>query len=135
MSYVSGVMTCRSTVNGDSLGEKLSQLPVEDLELVQENNTDNLHENMKGLLKAISTSCKAMGHTDEAAKYAQHCCFVMLDYYGLNSLFLTTTPNGECSFRVRLYAKPHDWVSALFTNYSISELFVSHEIFSLHQQM
>jgi hypothetical protein len=122
-------MTCRSTVNGVSLGEKLSKLTVQDLEKVQENNTDNLHENTKGIFKAISTSCKAMGHTDELAKYARHCCFAMLDYYGLNSLFLTTTPDDECSFRVRLYAKPCDWVSALFTIYSISELFVSHKSF------
>ncbi len=80
-------------------------------------------------------SCKAMGHTDEAAKYAWRCCFAMLDYYGLNSLFLTTTPDDECSFRVRLYAKPRGWVSALFTIYSISELFVSCKILSLHWQM
>jgi hypothetical protein len=65
MSYVSGVMICRSTVNGVSLGEKQSKLTVEDLELVQENYTDNLHENRKGLLKAILTSCKATGHTDK----------------------------------------------------------------------
>jgi hypothetical protein len=78
-------MTCRSTVNGVSLGKKLSKLTVEDLELVQENNTDDLHENTKGLLKAISTSCKAMGHTDKAAEYAWRCFFAMLDYYGLNS--------------------------------------------------
>ncbi len=93
MSYMSGVMTCRSTVNGVSLGEKLSKLTIEDLQLVTKDNTDNLHENMKGLLKAISTSCKSMGHTDEAVKYARHCCFAMLDHYGLNSLFLTTTPD------------------------------------------
>jgi hypothetical protein len=65
-----------------------------------------------------------MGHTGKAAKNAQRCCFAMLDYYGLNSLFSTTTPDDECSFRVRLYAKPCHWVSALFTIYSISELFV-----------
>ncbi len=70
LSYISGVMTCRSTVNGVSLGEKLSKLTVQDPEKVQENNTDNLHKNTKVLFKAISTSCKAMGHTDEVAKYA-----------------------------------------------------------------
>jgi hypothetical protein len=53
LSYISGVMTCRSTVNGVSLVEKLSKLTVQDLEKVQENNTDNLHDNTKGLLKAI----------------------------------------------------------------------------------
>jgi hypothetical protein len=57
-------------VNGVSLDEKLSKLTVQDLEKVQKNNTDNLHDNTKGLLKAISMSCKAMGCTDEAAKYA-----------------------------------------------------------------
>ncbi len=83
-------------------------------------------------LRSISMSCKAMGQTDEAAEYAQHCCFAMLDYYSLNSLFLTTSPDDECSFRVRLYVKPRDWVSELFTIYSISELYVSHKILSLH---
>jgi hypothetical protein len=70
-------------VNGVSLVEKLSKLSVQDLEKIQENNTDNLHDNTKGLLRAISTSCKAMGRTDEAATYACCCCFAMLDYYGL----------------------------------------------------
>jgi hypothetical protein len=42
------------------LGKKLSKLTVQDLEKVEKNNTDYLHENTKGLLKAISTSCKAM---------------------------------------------------------------------------
>ncbi len=72
-----------------------------------------------------------MGHTDEAAEYARLCCFAILDYYGQNSLFLPTTPDDECSFRDRLYAKLHDWVSKLTTIYSISELFVSHKILSL----
>jgi hypothetical protein len=87
MSYMSGVMTCRSTVNGVSLGNRLSRLTIEDLQLVTNKNTDHLNKNTKGLLKAISTSCKAMGHTDKTAKYARHCCFAMLNHYGLNSLF------------------------------------------------
>jgi len=38
--------------------------------------------------------------------------FAMLDRYGLNSLFLSTTPDDECSFRVRLYSKAQNWVSS-----------------------
>jgi hypothetical protein len=72
-------------VNGVSLGEKLSKLTVHYLEEVEGANKDHLNKNTQGLLKAIKTSCKAMGHTDEAAKYARHCCFAMLDYYRLNS--------------------------------------------------
>ena len=63
-----------------------------------------------------------MGHTEQAAKYARRCCFAMLDYFGLNSLFLSTTPDDECSFRVRLYCKPQYWVRP--TIYSKMEFFV-----------
>ncbi len=66
-------------------------------------------------MSAISTSCRAMGHTEEAAKYARRCCFAFLDNFGLNSVFLTTTPDDECSFRVRLYSKPEIWVSQFVT--------------------
>jgi hypothetical protein len=38
--------------------------------------------------------------------------FAMLDRFGLNSLYLTTSPDDECSFRVRLYSKPQNWVSS-----------------------
>jgi hypothetical protein len=93
-------MTCRSSVDGVPPGEKLSTLSVENLEKLDDNNADRLDAATKGKLKAISTSCRAMGHTKEAAKYARRCCFAMLDYYGLNSLFLSTTPDDECSFRV-----------------------------------
>ena len=52
-----------------------------------------------------------MGHLEEAAQDARQRIFAMLDNYGLNSLFLSTTPDDECSFRVRLYSKPQVWVS------------------------
>ena len=95
ISYKSGVMTCRSSVHGVPLGERLSMLPMVNLKKL---NADRLDATTKGLLKAISMSCRAMGHTKEAAKCAKQCCFVMLDYYGLNSLFLSATPDDECSF-------------------------------------
>ena len=114
MSYKTGVMLCRSTINGVPLGEKLSTLSMSDLEKINDNKTNHLNANTKSLMSAISTSCRAMGHTEEAAKYARRCCFALLDCYGLNSLFLSTTPDDECSFRVRLYCKPKNWVSHLF---------------------
>jgi hypothetical protein len=80
MSYKSGVMTCRSSVDSVLLGEKLSMLSMSDLEKVNDNNTDRLDATTKGLLNTIRTSCRAMGHTEEAAKYARRCCFAMLDY-------------------------------------------------------
>jgi hypothetical protein len=111
MSYKIGVMTCRSSVDDVPLREKLSTLSMENLEKFDDNNADRLDAATKGLMRAISTSCRVMGHTKEAAKYARQCCFAMLDYYELNSLFLSTTPDDECSFRVQLYSKPQNLVS------------------------
>ncbi len=112
-SYKSGVMICRSNVDGTPLGENCPLCQWLSLKKINDNKTDHLNSNTRGLLKAISTSCRAMGHTEEAAKYARQCCFTMLDHYVLNSLFLSTTPDDECCFRVRLYCKPQNWVSSL----------------------
>jgi hypothetical protein len=113
MSFKSGVMTCRSNVGGVTMGEKISMLSSENFEKIDmENNTNNLDETTKGFLKGVATTCRSMGHTEEAAKYARRCMFAMLDRFGLNSLFVTTSPDDECSFRVRLYSKPQNWVSS-----------------------
>ncbi len=74
-SYKTGVMPCRSSINGISLGEKLSTLSTEQFEQIKDNNTDNLDATTKCYLKAISTSRKAMGHTEQAAKDARQRCF------------------------------------------------------------
>ena len=71
MSYKTGVMTCRSSIDGIPLGEKLSSLSTKDFEQIKENNNDNLNATTKSFLKAISTTCRAMGHTEQAAKYAR----------------------------------------------------------------
>ncbi|MBE0527141.1 MAG: hypothetical protein IH631_09380 [Candidatus Thorarchaeota archaeon] len=108
LSYKSGVMVCRSNVNGVSLGESLSTLTIADF---QESANGRVTKTMETLTRAISTSCRALGHTTEAAKFSRRCNFAMIDFFGLNSLFCTTTPCDECSFRVRLFANPQEWVS------------------------
>jgi hypothetical protein len=100
-------MTCRSTIAGVPLGEKLST-SIEDFEQINNNNNNNLNATTKRFFRAISTTCKAMGHTEQAVKDARWQCFAMLDFFRLNSLFMSTTPSDECSFRVRLYCKPHN---------------------------
>ncbi len=55
MSYKSGVIICRSTVDGMPLGEKLSTLSMTKIEKINDNKTDHLISNTRGLLKAIST--------------------------------------------------------------------------------
>ena len=50
-----------------------------------------------------------------------------MDHFGMNSLFLTITPDDECSFRVRLYAEPDKEVKA--------EKFCSKDIFPPHTHL
>ncbi len=71
MSYMSGVMTCRSSVDGVPLGEKLSILSTGDLEKDDEHNFDTLDSNTKAFMKAVKTSCQSVDHLEEHAKYAR----------------------------------------------------------------
>jgi len=87
--------------------KKISMLSTENFEKIDMvNNTNNLDETTKSFLKGVATTCRSMGHTEEAAKFARQCMLAMLDYFGLSSLFLSTTPDDECSFRVCLHSKP-----------------------------
>jgi hypothetical protein len=122
MSYKTGVMTCRSSIDGIQLGEKFSTLSTEDFKQINDHkNNDQLNATTKSFLRTISTTCKAMGHTEQAAKDARRRCFAMLDFFGLNSLFMSTTPDDECNLRVKLYSRPHYWVSS-YGNFFLSEL-------------
>ena len=104
LSYKSGVMTCRGNIAGQSIGEKISQLTIDDFKSAIDENNHRSDPLLKQLFKSISTSCRVMGHTPEAAQTARRNCFAMQDYFGLNSVFITITPDDECSFRVRLFA-------------------------------
>jgi len=103
-SYINGVMTCRTNINGITLGDRISNLSMKDLEQIKDDKTDHLNTS--------SSASSAMGHTPEAAKYARRDAFAVLDHFSLNSLFLTTTPDDECNMRVQIYSKPQNWVSS-----------------------
>ena len=68
---------------------------------------------MDSLLNAITTPCWALGHTPKVAQFAQTCYFALIDHFGLNSLFLSITPEDLCSFCVRLYANAAKLVSSI----------------------
>ena len=106
LTYRSGVMICRSSINGVTLGDTLAKFTRDDF-----TNANSTSPAMEPLLKAITTSCRALGHTPEAAQHARKCYFSLIDHFGLNSLFLSITPDDLCSFRVRLYVKAEDFVS------------------------
>ena len=126
LSYKSGIMTSRSKGYGNSkssLAEQVSQITVEELQRAADESNPQLSDMVKKLLKSISTSCRALGHTPEAAAFARRCCFSMQDYFGLNSVFLTVTPDDELNFRIQLIVRPGHKVS-----YKVLPKNISHDV-------
>jgi hypothetical protein len=113
-SFNKGLITMRSNIDGITLGEKLSKMSMRDLEQIKDGKTDHLNPKTKRFLNAIHILCAAQGHTAEAAKHARQQAYAILDYFSLNSLFVTTTPDDECNMRVQIYSKPQNWVSSHF---------------------
>jgi len=103
LSYSSGSVKCRAHIDGVSVAEKISQLTVKDLEDVVSGANTNSVANQ--LLSSVSASCKAMGHTSEAAAHWRRIFFALGDRNGLNPFMLTVTPNDLASFTVRVIAR------------------------------
>jgi len=99
MSFNSGVITPRGIVDGVPLGKHLATMTTKDFD--PKSPTNQIDDLMAGM----STACRTLSYTPEAAKVARRCCFSMLDYYGMSSLILTFFPCDECSRRVCLYTK------------------------------
>ena len=102
LSYTSGKLKCRSNIDGIPLAEKISGLTVKDLEDVVSGADTN--STATQLLSSVSASCKAMGHTSEAAAHWRRVYFALGDRQGLNAVMLTVTPNDLASFSVRVIA-------------------------------
>lgn len=112
LSFKSGVITCRSNESGITLGEKFANVSVKQLQTILEKGESQADSETRKLIKGISTSCRVLGHTPEAAQHARRNGFAYQDYFGINSVFCTITPCDECSFRVRLFADPGKKVRA-----------------------
>ena len=137
-SYKTGLIKCKSDYQGKALAEKISQLSVEDIKLAsselshaQEHNEPLISETPgTSFLQRITTSCKVLGHTTEAAKDARRKVYALTERFGSHSLFFTVTPDDECTFRVRMYANMGMEVCVPSVDCSESECFAD---FTLRQ--
>ena len=111
-SFTTGLIKCRSNYQGTCVGEKLSKLSIEDMKLASTRLTSLQGSNQpisatseaESFLTSVTSSCKSIGHTAEAAKEARKKCYALGDRFGPHSIFFTVTPDDECSFNVRMYA-------------------------------
>ena len=86
------------------LAEEISTMKEEDLEAALKEEEGRETGVAGRFLKAVSASCRALGHTAEAAKCARRKNFALQEYHGRHSFMLTASPCAENSFRIRLYA-------------------------------
>lgn len=120
VSFDTGIMTCRNKHGSRNFTAKINSLKSSDFEENKDRPDPRSNQDVNSVVESITTSCKSLGHTAEAAGAARQRQFAMMDYFGLNSLFLTITPDDECNFRVRLYADPDKAVSAPLLNNTIA---------------
>lgn len=106
ITYTTGVMKLRNRINGVPTGEIIGKIGLQKFTEALDNPENDPNSLVTLLTKTVTTTCQAVGHTEDAAKYARQCHFSLLDHFGMNSLFLSISPDDECSFRVRLYSNP-----------------------------
>jgi hypothetical protein len=110
-SYKTGLIRLRSKIGGRETADIIGNTSSHDFLRSIEQRNEHPGDPMFALTNAVSTTCEVLGYTEEAAKRARQNCFAMTDHFGLSSLFMSTTPCDECSFRVRLYNNPKGMVS------------------------
>lgn len=101
-------LCCRSLVDGKRLGAQIGSMQNEELETIMR-SFESVEENNHGFLRTLTTSCRAMGHTNEAAKESRNKMFALWSVFGEPSIFFTVSPCDETNFRIRLYAKPESF--------------------------
>ena len=110
LSYRTGIIACRSRVNGEPVGETLARFTANDFN--DTTTTGEKTEATKTLLNVVETTCRALGHTPEAAQRARKCLFAYNDHFGLNSFFFSLTPEDRDTFYIKCKIWPGEWVSS-----------------------
>ncbi|MEY3178592.1 MAG: hypothetical protein RJB42_833 [Bacteroidota bacterium] len=116
LSYKTGLIKLKNKVGGRNSGDIIGNASKDDFIRAVKTKSNDPSDPLVALSKTVQTTCQALGYTEEAAKFARMNSFAMVDHFGLNSLFLTTTPCDECSFRVRLFTNPTGMVSFISWN-------------------
>ena len=106
-SFQSTILSCKSSLEKKSVAEALSTITEEQMVSATKHVLDGTSNNdtvVNRLFSSVKASCRARGHSNEAAEVARQKFFSLWHYFGSPSVFLTVSPCDECSFRVRLYA-------------------------------
>jgi hypothetical protein len=91
-------MTCRNQISGNDFGKSLTRVTAKDFEQSASNPDHATNSNVQHIVKSVTTKCNSLGHTAEASQDVRKEQFAMMDHFGLDSLYLTITPDDKCRF-------------------------------------
>ena len=110
----SAVWKCNSKhkMNDPTLGQNFGVMSTLDLKRAVNmchNGVVCGHGVASQFLKSITSVCKSMCHSNEAAKEARQKMFSMINKFGLPAVFLTVTPDDSNIFRIKVFADPSNF--------------------------
>ena len=94
-SYTTGLIKCKSNFQGQTLGDMISKLSISDVHLAAKqlnkmqahNEPLQTNSTAASFLKSVTTSCKVLGHTVEAALETRKKLYALSDHFGPHSIF------------------------------------------------
>ena len=107
--FDTGMIKCKTAFDKEHcLAEKVSKLTTEEVKkavlMHKLGKPCDYKDGAQYFLKAVETSCRPLGHSNEAADYALKKYMSLWNHFGPPSIFFTVSPCDEVSFRMKLYA-------------------------------
>jgi hypothetical protein len=126
MSFQTGIIKCKTGQRGASLAEQFSVLTADEVSAATARADTGV--GMSGVagrfLTAVSTSCRPLGHSKEAAVVARQKLMAFCDLLGIPNLFVSVTPDDSVSFRIKIFARSGEEVRLPNLNWSDEECIV-----------
>ncbi|NND76574.1 MAG: hypothetical protein HKN39_00125, partial [Flavobacteriales bacterium] len=133
-AFSSGVIKCKTRERGETLGNLFSKLTPDAVALAA--NRANLNMGTPGLggrfLSSVTTSCRPLGHSNEAAAFARKQYMAFCDTLGLPAIFFSVTPDDSMSFRIKVFVRSGNEVKLPSLNWSDEECILD---FHLRERM
>jgi hypothetical protein len=130
MSFQTGIIKCKTGQRGASLAEQFSVLTADEVSAATARADTGL--GMPGsagrFLSAVSTSCRPLGHSKEAAAVARQKLMAFCDLFGIPNLFVSVTPDDSVSFRIKIFARSGEDVRLPNLNWSDEECIIDLQV-------
>jgi len=106
-TFRTGFIKCKTSLRGSNLAKAFSKLEPEDIARAARRRDNEMSATgvSGNFLRAVTTSCRPVAYSSEAAAHARRQLMAYCDFFGLPSLFVSMSPDDAMAFRIKLYAR------------------------------